>query len=319
MRLLSVIVPVYNAEPWLDECLRSILDSVGQAVSDVEILLINDGSTDKSGEICDRYGQRFGNIRVFHKANGGVSSARNLGLAHAGGAYLAWVDPDDYVSPAWFPRIRDAVERDQPDVIVMDSVRFGNGPDRPEIYGRDAGFVDRDLFVADVIRDIRMLSGMPNKVMKATLFRGVEFDTTLPILEDYAAIPQILENARTVYYLSECLYHYRQHTNSLLHDVSPERAFQSVQIALARESVVEPKFRSAAVTAVALQAMLYCRSWYLSPEFRRDRKKLQFCKNYIRRNLPVLCADGEISKGLRIKMCMLALNLYGALVSIRNG
>ena len=220
MYLLSVIVPVYNAGPWLEECLDSIIGSVGRAAGRVEIVLIDDGSTDDSGRICDRYAAQNTHIRVFHKENGGVSTARNLGLAQAKGQYLAWVDPDDYVSPDWFDRIRSAVDRGAPDVIVMDSVRFGDGPDRPEVYGREPGFVDRDLFVADVLRDIRMLSGMPNKVMKASLFDGVSFDPTLPILEDYAAIPGILKNAKSVYYLPHCLYHYRQHPGSLLHEVA---------------------------------------------------------------------------------------------------
>lgn len=319
MCLLSVIIPVYNAEPWLDECLGSILASVGSGIGDVEILLVNDGSRDGSGGVCDRYARSNGRIRVFHKENGGVSSARNLGLANARGRYLAWVDPDDFVSADWFARICEAIGQDSPDVIVMDSVRFGDGPEKCEVYGRTPGFVERDLFVADVIRDIRMLSGMPNKVMKAELFRGVAFDTQLPILEDYAAIPGILKNAETVYYLPYCLYHYRQHPGSLLHEVNPERAFRSVQIALEREKAVEAKFHPAAVTATATQAMLFCRSWYLSPAFRTDPAKLRFCKGYIRRNLPLLMADGELSKGMRIKMCLLALNLYGLLMRLRRG
>lgn len=316
MYLLSVILPVYNAVAWLEECVSSILDSVGQAASDVEILLINDGSTDASGEICDGYARRQVNVRVFHKENGGVSSARNLGLAHAKGRYLAWVDPDDYVSAEWFPMIRSAVESGEPDVIVMDSVRFGDGPDRSEIYGREAGFVDRDVFVADVIRDIRMLSGMPNKVMKAELFRGVTFDTALPILEDYAAIPGVLKNARTVYYLPACLYHYRQHPKSLLHEVSPERAFQAVRIALTREAAVEPRFRSAAVTAAARQAFLFCRNRYISRTFKPEKHQTRLCVRYIRRHLRILMNDPELSRMMKIKYCMLAAGCYGLFVRL---
>ena len=318
MYLLSVIVPVYNAEPWLEECLDSILASVGQASDAVELVLINDGSTDGRGLICDRYAAEHAHIRVFHKENGGVSTARNLGLAQARGTYLAWVDPDDYVSADWFPRIRDAIAQDAPDVIVMDTVRFGDGPERPEIYGREAGFVDRDLFVADVIRDVRMLSGMPNKVMKAYLFEGITFDAALPILEDYTAIPGILKNAETVYYIPHCLYHYRQHPKSLLHEVDPERAFRSVQIAMDREQAVEPRFRDAAVTAVALQAFLFCRSWYISPAFRTDKRQLRFCRRFIRKNLFRICGDQELSRGMRIKMTLLALGLYGFLMGLRK-
>ena len=317
MYLVSVIIPVYNAGPWLEECLQSILGSVGQEAGDVELVLINDGSTDNSGAICDRYASEHPHIRVFHKENGGVSTARNLGLARAQGRYLAWVDPDDYVSADWFPKIREAIGRGGPDVIVMDSVRFGAGPDRQEVYGREAGFVDRDLFVSDVLRDIRMLSGMPNKVMKAYLFRGVTFDPALPILEDYAAIPGILKNAETVYYIPHALYHYRQHPDSLLHEVSPERAFQSVRIALAREQAVEPRFRDAAVTAVAQQAFLFCRSWYIDPRFRGEKRWLRACRGYVRKHLATLFRDTELSAAMKIKLAVLAFGGYGLLMALR--
>lgn len=318
MYLLSVIIPVYNAGPWLEECLESIIRSVDQAADAVELVLINDGSTDDSGGICDRYGAQNANIRVFHKENGGVSTARNLGLTQARGQYLAWVDPDDYVSPDWFPRVREAVAQGEPDVIVMDTVRFGDGPEKYEIYGRDAGFVDRDLFVADVIRDIRMLSGMPNKVMKARLFEGIAFDASLPILEDYTAIPGILRNAETVYYIPHCLYHYRQHPKSLLHAPSTERAFASIQIALERAKAVEPRFASAAVTAVAVQALYFCRNRYAHPDFNPPEAQLRFCRSYVRSHLNIILADAEVPRMWKVKFSLLAMGLYGLFVRLRE-
>lgn len=91
---ISVIVPVYNAEKWLRRCVGSIL---AQTYTDFELLLINDGSTDDSGVICDEYAGKNSRIRVFHKPNGGVSSARNLGLDNARGEWITFVDSDDWV------------------------------------------------------------------------------------------------------------------------------------------------------------------------------------------------------------------------------
>ncbi len=92
--MISVIVPVYNAEKYLRRCIDSIL---AQTYSDFELLLIDDGSKDSSGEICDEYAQKDTRVRVFHKENGGVSSARNLGLDNARGEWVTFVDSDDYV------------------------------------------------------------------------------------------------------------------------------------------------------------------------------------------------------------------------------
>ena len=94
--LISVIVPVYNSEKYLHRCIDSILS---QTHTDFELLLINDGSTDNSGIICDEYAAKDSRIRVFHKSNGGVSSARNLGLDHAKGKYISFVDSDDETYP----------------------------------------------------------------------------------------------------------------------------------------------------------------------------------------------------------------------------
>ena len=92
--MVSIIVPIYNSEKYLHACLDSI---VSQTYKNIEIILVNDGSIDKSGVICDEYSRKYNNIKVFHKENGGVSSARNLGIDNATGQYLAFVDPDDYI------------------------------------------------------------------------------------------------------------------------------------------------------------------------------------------------------------------------------
>ena len=95
---ISVIVPVYKAEAYLRCCVDSLL---AQTFRDFEILLIDDGSPDKSGEICDEYARQDGRIKALHKKNGGVSSARNVGIEHAQGEWITFVDADDYVKSAY--------------------------------------------------------------------------------------------------------------------------------------------------------------------------------------------------------------------------
>ena len=94
MPVISVIGPVYNVEPYLAQCINSILS---QSFEDFEVLLVDDGSKDKSGAICDEYARKDSGVRVFHKENGGVSSARNLGLDNVRGEWIAFVDSDDWV------------------------------------------------------------------------------------------------------------------------------------------------------------------------------------------------------------------------------
>ena len=96
MDVISVIVPIYNTEKYLAKCLDSLINQTFQSL---EIILIDDGSIDNSGKICDEYALNDDRIKVIHKENGGVSSARNAGLDLATGSYIAFVDPDDYIDP----------------------------------------------------------------------------------------------------------------------------------------------------------------------------------------------------------------------------
>lgn len=104
--LISIIVPVYNAEKTLNRCVDSILS---QTFLDWELLLINDGSTDQSGELCDEYAAKDQRIKVVHKKNGGVSSARNVGLDHAKGEWITFCDSDDFVYPNWLKNYVDNI------------------------------------------------------------------------------------------------------------------------------------------------------------------------------------------------------------------
>ena len=317
MYLLSVIIPVYNTEAYLVECLQSILNSISEHEDRVEIILVDDGSTDYSGNLCDKYSNDHRNIRTVHKKNGGVASARIVGLDLATGKYIAWVDPDDYVAPDWFCHIDAVIAQGEPDVIVVDTLRFGAGGEKPEIYGRAGGFVDSDVFLEDVIRDIRMLSGLPNKVMKAELFETIQFDETCSMLEDYKAMPEILCSVKSVYYIPECLYFYRQHPKSLLHGNSATTAFGAVQTAMDRMLNVDPKYFRAAVTAAAWQAFRFCRNHYLNANFGASKEQLAFCGAYVRKHLLKILTD-DISWTLKIKMCLLGCGLYKLICYIKR-
>ena len=110
---ISIIVPVYNVAPYLDECMESI---VGQTYTNLEIILVDDGSTDESGTICDVWATRDNRVTVLHKANGGQSSARNRGLQVASGDYIGYVDSDDYIDSAMYETLIQLIEEEQADV-----------------------------------------------------------------------------------------------------------------------------------------------------------------------------------------------------------
>ena len=115
--MISIIVPVYNTEKYLDRCIQSIL---AQTYTDFELLLINDGSTDSSGAICDKYAAQDHRVRVFHKENGGASSARNMGLDNVQGEWIAFVDSDDWIDPEMYAEMYALAERESVDAVYCD-------------------------------------------------------------------------------------------------------------------------------------------------------------------------------------------------------
>ena len=128
--MISVIVPIYNIASYLRRCVESLLS---QTFSDLEILLVDDGSTDGSGALCEEYRKKDGRIRVIHKENGGLVSARKAGLRAAGGAYIAYVDGDDFVEPDMYERMYAELVKQAVDVVMCG--RF-----------EDTGDVSREVF-----------------------------------------------------------------------------------------------------------------------------------------------------------------------------
>ena len=115
--MISIIVPVYNTEKYLDQCIQSILS---QTYTDFELLLIDDGSTDSSGVICDRYAEQDSRVRVFHKPNGGVSSARNIGLDNTKGEWITFLDSDDWIAPSMLDEVYKTAMVNDADMVFVD-------------------------------------------------------------------------------------------------------------------------------------------------------------------------------------------------------
>ena len=113
--LISIIVPVYNVEKYIDKCIKSILE---QTYKNLQIILIDDGSQDKSGQICDEYELQDNRIEVIHKKNGGLSDARNLGIKKARGEYIGFVDSDDYISKNMYEDMYKIIQEKDSDVCI---------------------------------------------------------------------------------------------------------------------------------------------------------------------------------------------------------
>ena len=210
--LISVIVPVYNTEKYLDECIQSILN---QSFTDFELLLIDDGSTDRSGAICDQYAAKDERVRVFHTENGGVSSARNVGLDEAKGEWIAFVDSDDWVKSLFLENFIRYV--DDVDIIISYSeIETKNGIHKIEISSE--GIVTNTNF-----HELFTKYGMTvNTTSWAKLYRKdlieinkIRFDNRIKMGEDTVFLYTCLLKAEKIFVLNKTDYYYRDRSESL--------------------------------------------------------------------------------------------------------
>ncbi len=202
----SVIIPVYKAENTIERCLESLLN---QPHKDIEILIINDGSPDESGSICKKYTDNYSCVRYFEKENGGVSSARNLGLDEATGEYVLFVDSDDYVAQNYFETIERHRKEKLPDLLLFGYQNFGsnnNSWNTGDYYVYGEREVSRKVDLA--IREY-LFSSLWSKAFKRSIIKdnNLKFDIDLLIGEDQAFIFQFALYVKNIVSISETLYY----------------------------------------------------------------------------------------------------------------
>lgn len=211
---ISVIVPVYKAENYLHRCVDSLL---AQTFQDFEILLIDDGSPDHSGEICDEYARKDKRVRVFHKENGGVSSARQCGMDNAVGEYTIHADPDDWVEPTMLEELYKKAKEENADMVICDFYEEREGK---TIYVRQQpSSLDHETVLCELFQQLH--GSCCNKLVRRACYNefGVKFPVELSCCEDlYVNVCLASENIK-ITYLHEAFYHYDQNinSNSLVH------------------------------------------------------------------------------------------------------
>lgn len=214
---ISIIVPIYNVEQYLSKCIDSILN---QTFKDFELILINDGSIDKCGEICDNYSLIDNRITVVHQANSGVSSARNVGIDYARGDYIAFVDPDDYIHEKMYENLYNAATENNVDIVICNfSLVNEQTGDLMDSKPTTKGLSERKISGLECLGEFYNCDDyyiLPwNKLYKKTLFNKIRFPQGL-IYEDEYIAHKVFFIAKNVMCLSECYYYYLQRKASIL-------------------------------------------------------------------------------------------------------
>jgi len=218
MKKISIIVPVYNVEKYLSKCIKSFSE---QTISDIEFIFVNDGSTDKSGEILDESAKENKSFKIIHKKNGGVSDARNEGLKHAKGEYIGFVDPDDWVEKDMFLKMYNKAKEGDYDIVSCDVNAVYPNYDKYI----DSGISD-DASINKLL--VNAYAVIWNKIYKRELLKGITFKKGY-IFEDVLFTFQVYPRVKKVGAIKEALYNYLQRDGSYTYTYN-EKLYQAIEV-----------------------------------------------------------------------------------------
>jgi glycosyltransferase involved in cell wall biosynthesis len=209
--LVSIIVPIYNVEKYLNKCIDSLIK---QTYNKIEILLVNDGSKDNSNIIMEEYAKQDKRVKCFYKNNGGLSDARNYGLKNSNGEYVMFIDSDDYIALNAVELLVNSIKENSSEIAVCD---MSYVYDDHQTYTSGGNF--DTLSFNDNHEVIFINNSACNKLFKISLFDDIKFPTGL-WYEDLACIPIVLSKAKKVSKINEALYFYVQRGDSIAHTIS---------------------------------------------------------------------------------------------------
>ena len=212
---ISLILPVFNVEEFLPKCMESLM---AQTYAGLEIILINDGSTDKSGELCDRYKAKDSRIRVFHQENAGVGTARNVGLDNATGGWVGFVDPDDWASRDMFEKLLNAAVQSEAQIAACGYLKYSGGS-----FMHDRSFPSAPkkipcMEAMECIFNHQCYEGVLwNKLYRRHLIEeaNIRFDPSFYACSDEAFVVDVMLAGKSLAYVPEALYHHIKRDGSI--------------------------------------------------------------------------------------------------------
>lgn len=259
--MVSVIVPIYNSQEYLDECIQSI---IYQSYKELEIILIDDGSTDNSRQICERYSAEDSRVVYVRKKNGGVSSSRNLGLEIAQGEYIVFVDADDYLEKGIIQHVVNVMEHDSSELVVWNATEVHGDKlkcckpiskqpgNKEEIYASVISNYHDKFYMGDYIRAVW------GKMFRSDVIRNnnIKFDEQLYIGEDAVFLMQYISHISKVNNLNDYGYYYRIISSSAVRRYKHDLLQQSIIQLDAYKSLIGDD-----IDSPLLEACMYVFEW----------------------------------------------------------
>ena len=306
--LVSIIVPVYNVKSYLNRCVDSLL---GQSYQNMELLLVDDGSTDGSETLCDEYAAQDARVRVLHKKNGGLSDARNAGMKVATGDLITFVDSDDYISKDFIEILFEAMLENKSDIAIANMKRTSRRDDKNTVIDwKVSSYKNEDAL-------IRMLYGTPfgtsacGKLFKRSLFTGVEFPYGKFSEDLFTIYKTILKSENVTYVGFDGYFYYYRDEGSIVVSGYKEKHLEALDAIddIAREVKGKTQFDNALSTQyINVVYDIAARNPQLS-EFQNKR-----IQSVLKSNRMNVLKDGNAPKRLR---AFAAISLFGNRIALK--
>lgn len=235
---ISIIVPIYNVKPYLRRCIDSILN---QSYHEFELILVDDGSPDNCGAICDEYVAKDNRICVIHKENGGLSDARNAGLQIAKGEYIAFIDSDDWITPDFLERLHSTLVETGADICECDVIKTEGETEVRPVQEKSLDLYDTVDALEQLIHDGAFHQHVWNKLYRRETIGDIVFPKG-KTNEDEFWTYQVFGNAKKVARISDVLYFYFQRTGSIMGESYSLKRLDALEAKLQRQMYVDEKF-----------------------------------------------------------------------------
>lgn len=253
---ISVVIPAYNCEKTIKQCINSITN---QTIIDcIEIIVVDDGSTDNTSRILDDESEKNGKIHVYHKKNEGVSAARNYGIEKSRGAYIGFVDADDWIAEQYYEILYQKIKSESADMICS-GIFIDEGLARIE---RKATDIDINVSQEEAVRMFlsgEMEAGVQSKFFKKSIAKNILFDTSLKYSEDRLFLVKYMMECVRISIISGTYYHYVQNQDSAMHQVISERNFDDLKASASIMEIVKVMKPNLVLYAECMDINVKCR------------------------------------------------------------
>lgn len=257
---ISIIMPAYKVEDTIARCIQSIIN---QTYSNLEIILVEDGSPDRCPEICDEYMRNDARIKVIHQKNGGLSKARNVGLSNATGDWILFVDSDDYIDYELCEKVHDCAVKNKADIVMFGFTKFKDGEQiKCSVVESVSRLLNKDEAMG-LLSDPNIGNFSWNKFYKRSLFNDIKYPEGR-VYEDLATTYKVIDRASQICLLETKLYYYYQSDNSITHTITKKHVTDEFEQRFEQYNfLIEHNYEAAKLVreelfADALQYCIYC-------------------------------------------------------------